>query len=363
MHSKRLKVRSLAAFLACVACEIGVGPEVAAQNRDGTRLDVDAAEITINGRVQMQLNTSSVDEEAPTEMLLRRVRFGAVVRINDFVGGRVQPELSGQRIGLADAYMDLTFSRGLVFLAGKAHRPFGIMEQTTSNQILPIERGLRIRGLDDFELSSILSTLGYSDRDVGLQLRGSPRDVPLGMSYAVGVFAGPLHGSVGDDFTQQYVARLALSPIDDARFAVAWSRRDFIGDIPGEADDLEPGDAFLADFEYGGPTPEPGLHLVAEAAAGDFDPFLDQEFVGAQGWLGYRLRAGRRVTLVEPLIRVSHASIDTPEGTSELGGTLVTPGLNLYLGGLNRILLNYDVWQGEDGRDENSFKAQFQMVF
>src|SRR5690606_30190849 len=108
-------------------------------------------------------------------------------------------------------------------------------------------------------------------------------------------------------------------------------------------------------FEYGGPTPSPGPHVVVEAAMGDYQPFLDQKFSGAQAWLGYRARVGRRLTLVEPVFRVSHASIDDVPEAPAPDGTLITPGLNLYFGGLNRILFNYDFWLGEDDTDASSF--------
>ena len=51
------------------------------------------------------------------------------------------------------------------------------------------------------------------------------------------------------------------------------------------------------------------------------------------------------------------------EGPEEGGGTLVTPGVNLYLGGLNRIMFNWDFWNPLTGESQNSFKTQFQLAF
>jgi hypothetical protein len=43
---------------------------------------------------------------------------------------------------------------------------------------------------------------------------------------------------------------------------------------------------------------------------------------------------------------------------------LLTPGLNFYLGPLNRIMLNYDLWNPHGGgREARSFKAMIQMAF
>jgi hypothetical protein len=38
--------------------------------------------------------------------------------------------------------------------------------------------------------------------------------------------------------------------------------------------------------------------------------------------------------------------------------------MNLYFGGWNRFMVNYDWWlPKEDGRREGSFKAQLQLAF
>lgn len=323
-------------------------------------LRANAVEIVLSGRVQAQLNTSSVDDVAPTEMILRRVRFGVDVQINDFVSGRVHPELSSGTLSLGDAYGALTFGPALQVQVGRFHRPFGLIEETSSLRTLPIERGVRIRGVANQELSSILSGLGYSDRDIGIRLQGSPDAAPAGLGYAVALLAGPLQGNSGDEYTQQIVARLSAEPVEDLLLAAGWSRRDFPDVLAGE---LVAGDAFLLYLELGGPTPAPGLHVVAEGAIGDYEPVAGDDFSGVQGWAGYRLPVGGRVTLVEPLLRVSHASIDREVGVGPEGGTLITPGLNIYLGGLNRLMFNFDIWRGSDGPDATSFKSQFQMTF
>ena len=78
-----------------------------------------------------------------------------------------------------DAFVQLTFSPALQFLAGKAYKPFGLIEQTSSTRILPIERGLRVRGLEAADEYAIVNGLDYSDRDIGVQIMGQPRFVHL----------------------------------------------------------------------------------------------------------------------------------------------------------------------------------------
>jgi hypothetical protein len=110
----------------------------------------------------------------------------------------------------------------------------------------------------------------------------------------------------------------------------------------------------------------PGFHLLAELSRGDLDPFADAQFGGAQTWLAYRTGAlSAVVTALEPVLRVSYAETDDA-GTGLVipGGTLLTPGINVYFGPLNRIMLNYDVWLGgDDSQDARSFKAMFQLGF
>lgn len=329
---------------------------------------VNAAEISIGGRVQTQFNTTSVDEEPTGEFLLRRVRLEATVKVNEIVSGKVQPDFAGNRVSLKDAYLKFDFSPAFQLLAGNAWRPFGLLEQTSSTRILPIERGLRIRGLAAQDEYEIINRLQYSDRDVGLQVIGAPEGAPLGLGYAAGVFRGPLHGTLGSEDSYQFAARATMQPFQALRLGAGWSSRDFatrdttLGLEPG----VRRGNAYELDVEYGAFAP--GIHLLGEIAFGDKDPFRDEDFLGAQAWLGYRTsEISPVISTIEPIFRVSYANIDqtTRSGTRTQGaGTLLTPGINLYFGGLNRIMLNYDVWLASgDAENEGSFKAMFQLVF
>lgn len=341
----------------------GVPATAHAQEKGATRITVDAAEIAIAGRVQAQLNTSDANGVQAAEMILRRVRLGADVRVNDLVSGRVHVDFAGNEVSIADAYMQLNLHPAAQLLAGRAYRQFGIMEQTSSLRVVPIERGLAVRGIEDYDLSAILSGLRYGGRDVGLQLRGSLPESSLGIGYSLGLFAGPVAGDAGEEQTQQFVARLMANPLPGTRVGVAWSSRDFVREPAAETFETEAGQAFAVDVEYGGPTPTAGAHLVAEFATGDFDPFVGEDFIGAQLWAGYLFPVGERVTLVEPLLRLSHASIDRVDPTAPDGGMLITPGVNVYLGGLNRLMLNYDIWRAATGVDGASGKIQLQMAF
>lgn len=319
--------------------------------------------VTFGGRLQTQLNTSSVDAVPGSEILLRRARIELAVQINERISGVIQPDFGGGDVELKDAYLNLSLSPGVDLLFGQAYRPFGLLEQTSSKRILPIERGLRIRGLRAADEYAFLSGLGYSNRDIGIQLRGAPPRAPLGLTYSAGLLRGPAQHLVVGESSFQLAGRVTISPAENLRVGAGWSGRDFVeGAATGSA--VRRGDAFEVDLEYG--NFDQGFHLLAEASRGEIDPFRDASFWGAQSWLAYRTSqlAGTGVQL-EPLLRLSVAGTDGVDPAAErVGGTLVTPGINLYLTPLNRFMLNYDHWIGEDdSTDAGSVKVMFQLGF
>ena len=339
---------------------LALGATTASFAQTGPVLRVNAAEITFNGRVQTQFGTTDVPGEPSSELFLRRVRLEVTVRANRFVSGKLAPDFAGERVTMKDAYLKMDFHPALQLLAGKAYRPFSLIEQTSSVRILPIERGVVIRGLGALDEYGIVHLLGYADRDVGLQVMGAPAGAPLGLGYAAGVFSGPLSLLTGGQATYQYVARATARPLDGVTVGAAWSNRAF-ADSLGAGADLERGNAFEADVEIG--TYAPGFHALGEVSLGDFDPHEDSDFVGAQGWLAYRTGAlSEAVSAVEPVFRASWSTIDGP--AEERAGTLLTPGFNVYLGGLNRVMANLDVWMPNGSAPtRKSFKAQFQLAF
>lgn len=297
--------------------------------------------------MQTQFSTSSVDSVPVQDWTLRRVRLESAVRYGERVGGKLQVEFAGNRVTLKDAYMRLSFGPALNVLAGQAHRPFGLVTPSSSALMAPIERGVRIRGMEKArEQYTLVSDLGYSERDVGVQLNGR-LPLPLTPFYAAAFTNGPTHLVHGGERSYQLTARAGFRPLKSVALAGSWGRRDFVREDSAGAHSRG-GHAWAVDAEVGGY--RPGVHLVGEVAFGDEDPLEERHFLGAQGWVSYRT-AG-----LEPLLRVSY-------GDTERGGTLVTPGVNVYLGGMNRVMLNLDVWRGAHGPNAESLKAQFQMAF
>jgi hypothetical protein len=357
MPAPRIRVSAIA-----LALSLAAAPTAA---QGFTISGPDSSRLTFNGRIQTQFNTSSEDGVPEAETALRRVRLEATLQLNRLVSGKISPEFAGSRVSIRDAYVRFALDPALVVWAGQAYRPFSIMTMYSSARMLPIERGVRIRGLsDEFDEFNLVSSLGYGDRDVGLQLRGEPAGAPLGLSYAAGWFNGPARAEFPNENTGQVVARVGVAPAPNLKLNASYSARDF---ATGEdAVEVRRGEAWEADVEIG--SERGGLHLLGEVVAGDFDPFLGARFLAAQGWLGYRMgRVSRTISGVEPMFRVSYAEINAndtpPEGLDASGGMLITPGVNLWLGGLNRFSLNYDIWDSQTGESAQSFKAQFQLAF
>lgn len=325
-----------------------------------------SARITFGGRVQTIFNTTSVDGEPATEMELRRVRLEATLRLGRVVSGRIQPDFAGSRVSLRDAYVRFNLDPAFQVWAGQTHRPFGVVSPYSTVRLPALEKGVRIRGVEGYEHFNLLSELGYSDRDVGIQLRGEPAGAPLALSYAAGIFNGPARADAPEENTYQVVARVAARPVEWARVGVSWSRIDFAHEPPDDVQGLimTEGAAWEADVELG--SERGGPRAVFEVARGDSDPLPEAEFVSAQGWVAYRTgRVSSTLAALEPVVRVSWADPDVDDDAVGLpvGGTLVTPGINLWLGGLNRFGLYYDLWNPDAGESARSFKALFQLAF
>jgi hypothetical protein len=102
---------------------------------------------------------------------------------------------------------------------------------------------------------------------------------------------------------------------------------------------------------------------MAEAALGD-NLIDDGTFAAAQGIAAYfRPVAGSKVEGVEPLLRLSYGDASRGRGGDE--GWLLTPGLNLYFAGRNRLMVNWDIFKPVNNQlpTANAIRAQAQVYF
>ena len=335
-------------------------------------------ELDLSGRVQVQFNTTSVDgddlgaevDPAATAFETRRVRFGTKFAFEEWLTGTLEGDFGGETARLTDGYIDARLADGFVIRAGQFKKPFGLIELTSSTQTPMIERGVRIRGLEEL-LAGAGGVIGesqwlvdeglYVGRQIGVMAHGS-----LGaLGYAAGVFNGEGANTREELGSKAYAARLTYAVAAPLTLGAA------VGVQPTAEFDVD-GDeiqatAFSVDAEYGA-FRAPGLRVLAELTTGD-DPVLLEAgtmptmLAGQAVAAWFVPRAGGRVEGIEPLLRVSWGDPDTDVESD--AGTTVTPGLNLYFTGRNRFMVNGEAYlPSQDGLDPvYALVAQLQIYF
>ncbi len=329
-----------------------------------------AVEITLTGRVHSQFNTTSVTDEPEAEFLIRRARFTADVKVNDFVSGRIQPDYGEGKISLKDAYVRLTFHPAFRATVGQFKRPFDVFELTSSTQILVIERDGEIRGVDactglggTCSFSRFTEELEFSDRDVGVMFDG--RNDGGTFRYMVSVTNGTGSNKPDENGSKSYTGRIEITPVSDVTIAGNVAAHDYLMPVAPDIADNEYAVAFGGDVELG--NFDRGLHFQGGVATGDnwLNLIVDQPstFLTAQGILTWKapLRQNPFASAIEPVVRVSWADPDRDLADDE--GVLTTGGLVLHFVGRNKLAANVDVWSPAVGETELSVKLQSYLHF
>ncbi len=380
-------IRLSPACLSIALLVLASGTPLAAQ---GITFQAPGVHLQLDGYLQVQFNTSSVtadDVPSPPEVVApasstfetRRARIYLTANFDDWIEARIQPDFALGQLKLGDAFIDFVFDPRLGLRVGQFKQPFNLMGLRSSTQIPVIERGLRIRGLDTEFRSRLdsatpgidgqplvgdeqllLALLGYVGRDLGAALHGR-----LGrFAYEVAVMNGNGSDRLDDSNAKSYAARLELTPIAGAplHLGAALSRRDALPDAATEPSESLHGTLWEADAEWGAFRRE-GPYALAEAQTGH--NLLTGGVVRAGqalvAWF-HGLPPGR-VQGVEATARASWADPDADRPNDE--GLLLTPGLNLYFAGRNRLMLDLDWFRPSDPRlePERSLRAQAQVYF
>ena len=382
---------------------LGAGSEtLRAQDTTGLVLTANAVEVDLSGRVQTQVTTSSCSdfpfasgspctEQVPAmDMFIRRARFSLGVEISDLVDAEIQPEFGAvDQVELKDAWGRLNFSPSFRVMVGHFKRPFDGFQLTSSTRILTIERDLDVPGVPGLaapSLDELTTRFRVSDRDVGMTAHGAPPGT--GLQYWVGIFNGRGPEDNGDLNTdKQFVGRLQYTFRPGGTLPLSLAAAAASTDLPVQGLDDQPGvrasGERYTNFELWAElgTFAPGPHVQAglifgdnplQTPAGDpvsTDPVVgDREFASSRAWQvigAYRISLADEELLeaVEPVLRVTGAEPNTDLDDDEAWG--VTPGVQLFFGGRNKLALNWDLVVFADDRVEsvNSFKAQFQIHF
>jgi hypothetical protein len=349
-----------------LAAIAGLVTFVAGRAAAQTTVHTQAVEITLTGRLHTQFNTSSVATEPGDEILIRRARFSAAIKINDFVSGLIEPEYAGDKAQLKVAFLRLAFGPALNATIGQYKRPFDLFTLTSSSDILVIERTGDIRGVNTCtgvggvcSFNRFLEQLQYSATDIGIILDGHDRGGRV--SYAVAVMNGPGPNMADENGTKSYTGRLAFAPTANVHLGGNVAVHDYVNPVRGNAYAA----AYEGDVEIGNFVQ--GFHLQAGAVTGDNWRALvagqPRRFLALQAIAAYKVRVRRPpyAEAIEALGRVSWGNPDT--ATPGDGGLLLTPGVVWHIAGRNKIGANVDLWHPQQGSTEWGLKVQSYLFF
>ncbi|MGQ0814165.1 MAG: porin [Gemmatimonadota bacterium] len=361
-------------------------------------IDAGPVKLKLLGRTQVQFSTTSVEEEElleagrppaapiPRSMFeTRRVRLGAELEYEKWLTGKLEMEFAMARLQVRDAYLNMGFKPEFQLRVGQFKKPFSLL-QLTSTSIWPvIERGVRIRGLADAltlgdslaggesvlsrfqgtvlpgEEQELLEIQGFQSFDLGASAHGS-----FGaFAYHVGVFNGAGADRADDTDAKSWAGRVTYKfgkglPIT---LGAGASHREFrLRSRP--TIETRDGTAYEADLEIGA-FRRNGVHLLAEVTKGSSLADPEADFFGAQAIVSYfvPLKNDDRFEGLEFAGRVSHG--DPSDMLDGDDGLLLTPGVNLYFYGRNRLMLNWDFYRAGSDRfsNENALRAQAQFYF
>ena len=371
---------------------------VLAARVDAQTVEAGPLTLKLKGRINYQFNTTSVDDAelaaqglnvaVPSSTFeLRRLRVGTAFEYEDWLNGEIELDVAGGRVQARNAFMNFGFAPAFQVRAGQFKKPFGLLQLTSSSTFPLIERGVRIRGLADAlssqddpasrvftglvgEEQELLDQLRYQNYELGAEVHGGIG--PVG--YAVGVFNGTGSDRASETDDKSFAGRgtLELAAGKPLVLGVGLSRS--VLRTGSSADDARTGAAWEADLQWG-EFRQRGLRVLAEVTGGKNIAVEDANFLGAQGVVAFfqPLGVGQvastdqvRRPRVEGVEFAGRASYGDPRRDIEGDeGLLLTPGVNVYFSGRNRLMLNWDIYMPESDRftTQNALRAQAQVYF
>ncbi len=353
--------RSAAAMLAAALFSSGAAAQAVEPREPIQRTEV-------GGRVHLQGNTTSAEGEHTSEFMMRRARIWVGTRVNDWIDGAVQVDVSGGSAVARYAFLRFALGSDTRLSLGQFKRAFDVFELTSSSEILVVERDADVRGAFGCagvggvcSYSRFSEQLQFSSLDVGALLEGESEGGKVGYLFAVTNGAGPNRRE--ENGAKSFSGRLALHPAEDVTLALNGGLHDFPNAVTGE-DAYAP--AVALDVEVGSFTR--GLHLQAGFMTGENWRNLDaggdgSTFLAWQGIATYRIpvEGTGRVRAVEPVGRVSWGDPDRDAASD--GGLVVTPGFVVHFQGRNKVSANLDVWRPQSGDTVWGLKTQAYLYF
>lgn len=340
-----------------------------------------APTIQVQGRIQVQYRASSGDSTGNYNTSLvsngfeiRRLRIQTNVRFGDNMTLVIQPSFEMGALRMRDAFLRVGLNPHFGVTLGQEKSPFQRYELVSSNNLLSIERGVRILRLSGKEgLNDLLTANGYTSHDLGAFVDYDGPDHRLLLK--AGVQNGSRESATDVNNAKSFFGRatyVVLTNKDNQpvlQLGGSFGSRDR-AICPGATnattcpgylpDSSKKTTAFGLDLEYGGF--RPGLHLIADFATGDNVPSAlrvasgrntgnirnsnDSNVVTFRGISvigAYRVMTTgadtRLVKMFEPALRVDVTDPNTNVGND--AGMLITPVLNVYFG--NTVILRAGV--------------------
>jgi hypothetical protein len=330
------------------------------------RVPVERTEL--GGRVHLQMNTTTADGEVASEFRNRRARVWVATRVNEWIDGAVQVDLSGATAVARYAFVRFSFSPAARLSFGQFKRAFDNFELTSSSQILVVERDGNVRGVSGCagiggvcSYSRFSEQLELSSLDVGVLLQGESHSGAV--EYLVSFTNGTGDNAREDNDAKSFSGRLAWKPVPGLKLGANAGLHDYANPVTGD-DEHAPAVAFdveVGDFEE-------GLHVQAGVLTGRNWRNLDvsgqeSRFLTWQAIASYRfpLAGAGLVQAVEPVGRVSWG--DPDRDTAADGGLLFTPGFMVHFEGRNKVAANLDAWRPQVGGTVWGLKAQVYLYF
>jgi hypothetical protein len=364
-------------------------------------LAAQAPNIQVQGRVQVQYRSSSGDSSlsgvvgyAPNLVSnvfeVRRLRIQANVRFGDNINLVIQPSFEMGSLRMRDAYLRVGLTRNVFLVAGQEKSPFQRYELTSSNNLLSIERGVRILRLANREgLNDVLTQNGYTSHDLGAGVELESNDHKF---FVKGVVQGGSRESSADvNNAKSFYGRVtavALQNKDNQpvlQLGASFGSRDraicvncTTGTVTAAPvyypDSSKATTAFGIDAEWGGF--RPGLHIIADFATGDNVPVVQGPagaqlrinsgrntanlrnsadsnivtFMGVSVIAAYRVQTKgadtRLVKFIEPAVRFDFTDPNTNANNDQ--GVLITPVLNLYFANSVQLRVGIDLYMYKD---------------
>jgi len=397
--------------LSAVCLSVLVPGVASGQDQPEVKIETKDVDLTFHGRLQLQgwssscsgfvpglpgndPDTACQDGAPPFDIFLRRARGSVEATIADFVDIKLQLDFSGfDDVAIKDGFARLNFLPALNVRFGNMKRPFDGFQLTSSSQMIIIERDLDIPGvpvLRALSLDELTSRFRASDRDVGIELSG---DIAGGrVSYWAGYFAGQQIQDALDtlpnaDSRGQWIGRAQANlqvgkmPLDIA-VAGAVTDRPFVTDdgvtftgkyftnleLWVQLGGFNEGLLFQGGYVYG---QNPFMNRQGDVL--DFLP--TDEFARAQTFqvnTGYRFItrpkdyqgsiAKRPIEAIQPVFRVTWADANLDIANDDNWG--LTPGVQIFFYGRNKLALNWDLALfSDDTSSASSFKLMLQGYF